>query len=318
MTEGGIIHRFIEANGIRMHIAEQGSGTLVLLLHGFPETWYSWRHQIPVLAAAGFHAVAPDLRGHGDTDSPSDVQAYTAFHSVGDMIGLLDALGQEKAFVVGHDYGALLAWYLSILRPDRVKAVAALCVPAIIRKREGSLVEKLDQFYGKGFYISRFQEPGRAEAEFARLDVKTVMKKFFVFFSQNNLAAKEDQDLLDVVEEPETLPWISEDELNQYVVKFRKSGFTGAVNYYRMMQWNWEHMSPWTDTGTLVPALYIVGDQDSSHGIPGIKEFIDGGDFVKFVPNLKGIVVIPGGHFIQQECPHEVNKHLTNFLAEHL
>ncbi|KAJ7530613.1 hypothetical protein O6H91_14G010400 [Diphasiastrum complanatum] len=130
--------------------------------------WYSWRHQIPVLAAAGFHAVAPDLRGYGDRDSPSDVQAYTAFHSVGDIIGLLDALGQEKAFVVGHDYGALLAWYVSILRPDRVKAVAALCVPAIIQNREGSLVEKLDQVYGKRFYISRFQEPGRAEAEFAR------------------------------------------------------------------------------------------------------------------------------------------------------
>ncbi|KAJ7530612.1 hypothetical protein O6H91_14G010300 [Diphasiastrum complanatum] len=142
------------------------------------------------------------------------------------------------------------------------------------------------------------------------------MKKFFVFFSQNNLTAKEDQDLLDVVEEPETLPWISDNELNYYVVQFQKSGFTGAVNYYRSMQWNWEHMSPWTDTGTSTPALYIAGDRDCVHGITRMKEFIHGGDFVKYVPNLKGIVILPGGHFIQQECPHEVNEHLTNFFVE--
>ncbi|KAJ7530614.1 hypothetical protein O6H91_14G028500 [Diphasiastrum complanatum] len=143
------------------------------------------------------------------------------------------------------------------------------------------------------------------------------MKKFFVFFSQNNLSTKEDQDLLDVVEEPETLPWISDNELNHYAVQFQKSGFTGAISYYRIMQWNWEHMSPWMDKGTLVPALYVAGDQDCVHGICGMKEFMHGDDFVKFVPNLKGIVIIPGGHFIQQESPHEVNEHLTKFFLEH-
>ncbi|KAJ7531002.1 hypothetical protein O6H91_14G028100 [Diphasiastrum complanatum] len=155
------------------------------------------------------------------------------------------------------------------------------------------------------------QEPGRAEAEFARLDVKTVIKKFFVFFSKNNLAAKEDQDILDVVEEPKILTWISDDELNHYAIQFQKSGFTGGLYYYRNISLNWDLMSPWTETGTLVPALYIAGDRDCV-----LSMAIHGGDFEKFVPNLKKTVIIPGGHFIQQEKPNEVNEHLTRFFVE--
>src|SRR5438874_7438495 len=122
-------HRFVETNGLRMHIAEEGSGPLVVLLHGFPELWYSWRHQLTALAEAGYHVVAPDQRGYGQTDRPADAQQYTQLHLVGDVIGLLDALGEAQAVVVGHDWGAPVAWNTALLRPDRIRGVAALSVP---------------------------------------------------------------------------------------------------------------------------------------------------------------------------------------------
>src|SRR5215468_3262770 len=125
----GIEHRFVEANGIRMHLAEQGDGPLVVLLHGFPESWYSWRHQLPALAEAGYHAVAPDQRGYGQTDRPEAIEMYTTLHLVGDMLGLLDALGEEQAVIVGHDWGASVAWHAALLRPDRFAAVIVLSIP---------------------------------------------------------------------------------------------------------------------------------------------------------------------------------------------
>ena len=127
MTE--IAHRFVETNGIRMHLAEEGEGPLVVLLHGFPESWYSWRHQLQALAEAGYHAVAPDQRGYGQTDRPAEIEKYTQLHLVGDVIGLLDALGEEQAVVVGHDWGAPVAWNTALLRPDRVRGVVGLSVP---------------------------------------------------------------------------------------------------------------------------------------------------------------------------------------------
>src|SRR6185503_11041750 len=147
----GLAHRFVETNGIRMHIAEQGSGPLVVLLHGFPELWYSWRHQLGPLAEAGFHAVAPDLRGYGRTDRPSEVEQYTQLHLVGDVIGLLDALGEQQAVVVGHDWGATLAWNTALLRPDRVRGVVGLSVPFRPRGRSSPLSVMRDRF-GERFY----------------------------------------------------------------------------------------------------------------------------------------------------------------------
>lgn len=155
-----ITHRIVETNGIKMHIAEQGSGPVVLLLHGFPELWYSWRHQIPVLAAAGYHAVAPDMRGYGDTDAPLGAQNYTYFHIVGDLIGLLDALGVEKAFVVGHDWGSVIASHLCLFRPDRVTALVNLSVAHTPRDPTTKPTEKMKTAFGEGYYILRFQKLG--------------------------------------------------------------------------------------------------------------------------------------------------------------
>ena len=133
MNMHGLKHRFIETNGIQMHLAEQGEGPVVLLCHGFPELWYSWRHQLEALAAAGFHAVAPDMRGYGQTDAPEAIDQYTLLHLVGDMVGLLDALNQETAVIAGHDWGAPVAWHASLLRPDRFRAAIGLSVPFIPR-----------------------------------------------------------------------------------------------------------------------------------------------------------------------------------------
>jgi epoxide hydrolase A/B len=171
-----LTHRFIETNGIRMHVAEQGDGPLVLLCHGFPELWYSWRHQLSALAAAGFHAVAPDMRGYGQTDRPEAIDQYTMLHLVGDMVGLLDALGEETAVIAGHDWGAPVAWHAALLRPDRFRAVIGLSVPFIPRGPDypsKSYPETDDTV----FYQSYFQSPGVAEADLEH-NVRFSMRAF--------------------------------------------------------------------------------------------------------------------------------------------
>src|SRR5882762_3453177 len=160
-------HRTVEANGIRIHLAEQGNGPLVMLCHGFPESWYSWRHQLTALSAAGFRAVAPDMRGYGMTDHPAEIERYTLFHLVGDMVGVLDALGEKTAVIAGHDWGAPVAWHAALLRPDRFRAVVGLSVPY---RPRGSIAPTtvMAQNEDAIFYQLYFQEPGVAEAEFER------------------------------------------------------------------------------------------------------------------------------------------------------
>src|SRR6267143_3999545 len=160
-----VTHHMVEANGIRMHIAEQGTGPTVLLCHGFPELWYSWRHQLSALAAAGFHAVAPDMRGYGQSDRPEAIDQYTLLHLVGDMVGLLDALGAEEAVIAGHDWGAPVAWHAALLQPDRFRGVIGLSVPFIPRGlvRPTTVMPQTDDAI---FYQLYFQTPGVAEAEF--------------------------------------------------------------------------------------------------------------------------------------------------------
>src|ERR671925_86022 len=161
MTE--MRHRIVETNGIRMHVAEQGIGPLVVLCHGFPETWYSWRHQLGALAAAGFHALAPDMRGYGRSDRPEATDQYTLFHLVGDLIGVLDALDAKSAVVVGHDVGASVAWQAAQMRPDRVRAVVGLSVPFRPRGKARP-TSAMPRTADAEFYMLYFQQPGAAEA----------------------------------------------------------------------------------------------------------------------------------------------------------
>ena len=315
-----ITHRFVETNGIRMHVAEQGTGPLVVLLHGFPESWYSWRHQIGALAAAGYRVVAPDQRGYGQTDRPEDVRSYTQLHLVGDVVGLLDALGEERAVVVGHDWGAPVAWNTALMRPDRVRGVVGLSVPFFPRGPV-SMLTAARAGLGDGFYMQYFQAPGVADAELAR-DVRGTIRR--TLFSASGDAPRGEEPgqpvvppgggFLDLMAEPATLPaWLTEADIDAYAADFERTGFTGGLNWYRTIDLSWELMAPWQGAPVTTPALYVTGDRDLVFNMPGMGGLIAG--LRAFVPNLTEAVILPGcGHWTQQERPDEVNAALLRFL----
>lgn len=304
-------HRFVTTNGISTHFVEMGSGPTVLLLHGFPETWYSWRHQIVDLAQAGFHVVAPDLRGYGQTDVPIGVEKYTALHIVGDIIGLLDELAVPQAFVIGHDWGAVISWYLCLFRPDRILAHVALSVYFIPRTPGGSIVQQMRAAFGERHYIVKFQEPGRVEAEVARASPEGFLRHIFSSFKP---VVDDDIVPTDAVNTP-LPPWISDEDIKCYADDFSKNGITGPLNYYRASDRTWELMAPWTKGKVIVPTLYIVGDRDLVYEFPGAKDYIHNGGLNADVPNLKNTIILEGvGHFLQEEKPQLVNGHILEFL----
>ena len=315
-----ITHRFMETNGIRMHMTEAGQGPLVLLLHGFPESWYAWRHQLPALAQAGYHAVAPDQRGYGQTDRPAEIEKYTQLHLVGDIIGLLDALQEEQAVVVGHDLGAWIAWDAALMRPDRIRGVVALSVPYEPRGPV-SLLTAIRSVLGEGFYMVYFQQPGRAEAELER-DVRRSILMLLYSLSGDSPAERgatqpvvpQGKGYLDIMQAPETLPpWLTEQDSDFYTGEFERTGFSGGLNWYRTIEKSWELMAAWTGARVLPPALYIAGERDLVVNIPGYRERI--ANLRAFVPQLKETLLLPGcGHWTQQERPLEVNAALIEFV----
>ncbi|CAN1225772.1 Epoxide hydrolase A [Linum perenne] len=282
-------HQRIKTNGIWLHVVEKGTGPLVLLLHGFPDFCYSWRHQITFLADRGYHVVAPDLRGYGDSDAPISHTSYSILHI-----------------------------YLSIFRPDRVKGLIALSVPFYERNPEAQVIISFRMMYGDGFYICQFQEPGRAEQAFARYDYLTVMKKFLLMEKpEDNLVAPKAMEIIDYLETPAVLPpWITEEELQVYADKFQESGFTGPLNYYRAMDLNWEVTAPWQGSKVTVPSKFIVGNEDIGFRTSGAKQYIEGDTFRRLVPDLE-VVVLDGHHFIQQERAQEVSEEIAAFLHKH-
>lgn len=316
----GIEHRTVNVNGINMHIAEKGQGPVILFIHGFPELWYSWRHQIIALASQGYRAVAPDLRGYGDTDAPPSITSYTCFHVVGDLIALLDAVApdQDKVFVVGHDWGALIAWYLCLFRPDRVKALVNMSVVLSPRNPKRKPLVSLRAIYGNDYYICRFQEPGEIEAEFAQLGTATVLKEFLTYRNPGPLFLPKGKGFGHPPGAPIVLPsWLSEEDINYYASKFEKTGFTGGVNYYRDLDLNWELTAPWTGAQIKVPVKYIVGDLDLTYNSLGTKDYIHKGGFKRDVPLLEEVIVLEDvGHFIHEEKPDEINKHIYDFFQK--
>ncbi|KAH9324740.1 hypothetical protein KI387_004918, partial [Taxus chinensis] len=195
----------------------------VLLLHGFPEIWYSWRHQMIALANAGFHAIAPDFRGYGLSDQPSEIEKASFVDLVEDLAGLLDALGVQKVFVVGKDFGAGIAYYFPLLYPDRVRGIVTLGVPYI---RPGPTAIHLDSF-PQGFYMRHWQEPGRGLADFGRFDVEAVVRNVYTLFSGSELpVAEEGKEIMDLYDPATPLPpWFTEDDLKMYTSLYEKSGF---------------------------------------------------------------------------------------------
>jgi len=313
-----IKHRTVETNGIRMHVAEQGTGPLVIMCHGFPESWYSWRHQLAALAAAGYHAVAPDMRGYGQTDAPAEIEVYTLLHLVGDMVGLVGALGERSAVIAGHDWGAPVAWHSALLRPDVFRAVIGLSVPFRPRGsvRPTSVMPKTDE---ATFYQLYFQTPGVAEAELAR-DVRSTIRRLAYSGSgdapgRGGLGmVRRGGGFLDGTTDPATLPaWLAPDDIDFYAGEFGRTGFRGGLNWYRNIDRSWELLAPYAGAVVTVPALYVAGDRDLVVRFPGMDQLLP--NLSKFIPKLRQTIMLPGcGHWTQQERAREVNDAMLEFL----
>ncbi|KAL3505703.1 hypothetical protein ACH5RR_031085 [Cinchona calisaya] len=318
-----IQHKNVSVNGLNIHIAELGEGPLVLFLHGFPELWYSWRHQILFLAAHGYRAVAPDLRGYGDTTGApiNDSSKFTTLHIVGDLVALLKAIApdEDKVFVVGHDWGAQVAWHFCWFRPDKVKALVNLSVAFNPRSPLRVPVESLKAAFGDDYYICRFQEPGDIEAEFAQIGVKNFMKKILTYRTPSPLFFPKGKGLGGLPDSPDVLPsWLTEEDVDYYVSKFEKTGFTGGVNYYRALNLTWELTAPWTGAQIKVPTKFVVGELDMSYHIPTVEDYIHKGGFKKDVPLLEEVVIMKdAAHFINQEKPDEINQHIYDFIQKY-
>lgn len=314
MTE--IRHRTLETNGIRMHVAEAGEGPLVVLCHGFPESWYSWRHQLPALAEAGYHAVAPDQRGYGQTDAPEPIDRYTQLHLVGDVVGLLAALGSDSAVIAGHDWGAPVAWNAAAWRPDLFRAVVGLSVPASDRGAVAPTALFKQVFGDNFFYILHFQTPGVAEHELQK-DVKRSLRMFLYSASGSGMERAFGQQpktagFLDQMEDTEKLPdWLCEADLDFFTGEFQRRGFRGGLNWYRNMDRTWELTAAFQGLQIQQPALFISGDRDLIRGNPAWEQ-----QMRAVVPNLRDPVILPGiGHWTQQEAPDAVNRALLDFLG---
>ncbi|XP_057845175.1 uncharacterized protein LOC131054646 [Cryptomeria japonica] len=312
-----IQHKHVDVGKLKLHVAEIGSGPAVLLLHGFPEIWYSWRHQMIALADAGFHAIAPDFRGYGLSDQPSQIEKGNSVDLVEDMAGLLDAFGIQKVFVVAKDFGAPIAYYLYLLYPERVGGIITLGIPYLIPGQE---TIKLDLF-PEGFYIRHWKEPGRALADFGRFDTETVVRNIYTLFSGSELpVAEEGKEIMDLYDPATPLPsWFTEDDLKTYSSLYEKSGFAFPmqVPYISMMS-NWGKLAELTDHTVKVPALLIMGIKDYVIKFPGMAYYINSDILKSQVPNLEIKYFPEGSHFVQEQFPEEVNKLLLDFLKQQL
>jgi pimeloyl-ACP methyl ester carboxylesterase len=324
MTEAEIRHRQVQVGELSMHVAEAGQGPLVLLCHGFPECWYSWRHQLHALAEAGYHAVAPDMRGYGDTTAPAAVDAYTIMHLIGDMTGLVAALGEQQAVIVGHDWGSLVAWNAALLRPDKFRGVVGMSVPFLPRLPMRPLAMMRAMAGERFFYILYFQEPGKAEAE---LDprAREMMRGMLYTASgdidpshlQKMMGLPKTAGFLDGLRQPEKLPaWLREEDLEVYVSTFERTGFRGGLNWYRNFDRNWELLAPFADRRVTVPALFVGGLRDAVVTGPELEAEGPAVQMLgSFCEDLRGKVLIEGaGHWNQQEAPEATNAALLDFL----
>lgn len=328
MTKHSVTHRFIDSSGHRLHLAESqpksgsaAGGPLVVMVHGFPESWYSWRHQLDALGAAGYRAVAMDVRGYGRSARPASIEAYAMTALVGDVVAVIDEAGVEQAVVIGHDWGAPIAWNTALLRPERVRAVAGLSVPFNPRGD----VRPLDGFRammneGELFYIDYFQEPGVAEAE-AESDLERWLKGFYFTASAeadpslpSMGVVPQGHQMIERLQLPAEgqMAWLSDDDFDFYLGEFQRSGLTGGFNRYRNITRDWTELAPWRGAPIRVPSLFIGGDRDgpTQLGRRAIERFD------QTLPGLVRAEILEGcGHWTQQEKPAEVNRILLDFLA---
>ncbi|WP_101790887.1 alpha/beta fold hydrolase [Nonomuraea indica] len=312
-------HRILEAGAGRIHLAVQGNGPLILLVHGFPESWYSWRRQIPVLAQAGYRAVALDVRGYGRSSKPRDPAAYRMLDLVADNVAVVRALGESSAVIIGHDWGATIAAHSALLAPEVFRAVGILSVP-YAPPGGPRPSEAFAQMGGlEEFYVSYFQEPGRAESEIEP-DVRGWLAGFYRALSGDTMAGPDAPDPHFVTREGGTLrerfptgampSWLTEEDLDFYAAEFERTGLTGALNRYRNMDRDWEDLAPYAGAPIEQPALFVGGKRDAS--TMWLSDAIDA--YSRTLPNLRGSHLLDCGHWIQQERPDDVNHLLRDFL----
>ena len=309
----------VATNSIHLRVALAGQGPLVVLVHGWPESWYSWRHQIPALAEAGYRVAAPDVRGYGGSDKPEAIEAYAIKEICADIAGLVTALGETQAILVGHDWGAPIVWNTALFHPEKVRAVVGLSVPHTGRGPAPRIELFRNIYKDRFFYQLYFQEPGVAEAEL-EADVRTSLRKIYYWASGEAIAAgirlykPADAKLLDDLPDPEPFPaWLTPADLDYYVGEFQQSGFRGPLNRYRTSKLDFEHQAAVADKCVAQPAAFIAGSLEPVlHYLPGV-------DLIETmrtrVADLRLVRLIEGvGHWVQQERPEEVNAALTTFL----
>lgn len=310
----------IAVNGVRLRVLEAGpsDGPLVVLTHGFPELAYSWRHQIPALAEAGYHVLAPDQRGYGGSSRPAEIEAYDITALTGDVVGLLDEARAKRAAVIGHDFGAVVSWAMPLLHPDRVAAVAGLSFPPVPRPLTPP-TEAFRRMVGENFfYILYFQQPGPADAELGHDPARTMRLMLGGMRIPTDEAAAVRMvspgptGFLDRLSEPQRLPdWLSAEELEHYVTEFTRTGFTGPLNWYRCFDRNWHIMADPAARTVTVPALFIGGTDDPALSFTRAdraREVIEG--------PYRHVMIEGAGHWIQQECPERINDELLEFLSQ--
>ncbi|MEV0613094.1 alpha/beta hydrolase [Nonomuraea sp. NPDC050404] len=308
-----VTHRLVEVPGGRIHVAEQGSGPLVLLVHGFPESWYSWRHQLPAIAAAGFRAAAIDVRGYGRSSAPARTEDYRMLAHVADNAAVVRALGERSAVIVGHDWGAPIAANSALLRPDLFRAVGQLSVPYAARGPHRPTDAFAAMGGGEEFYVSYFQRPGRAEAEIEP-DVRGWLAGLYTALSAQGQGAffvPAGGRLRDRFPVGALPSWLTESDLDVYAAEFERTGLTGALNRYRNMDRDWEDLAAWDGVPITQPALFIGGALDASTTwmAGAIKEF------PHTMPGISGVHILDGcGHWVQQERPDETSHLLIDWL----
>jgi pimeloyl-ACP methyl ester carboxylesterase len=307
--------RLIETNGIRLRTVVAGQGPLIILLHGWPQCWYLWRHQIDPLVAAGFQVAVPDQRGYGGSDAPQEIEAYDILHLTGDVIGIVDALGHSTCIVVGHDWGAPVAWNTALLHAERVRAVVGMSVP-YFRWPVGAFTRQ-ENFGDKFWYMVYFQKLGVAEAEL-EVDVRRTLRMIHfslsgsapehLFFAPKSSTAG----FLDGLIDPQELPrGMTQEDLDYYVAQYQQSGFRGGLNWYRNLDRDIEVTPQLEGKKILQPALFLAGEKDLVLKFPGMN--LD--TMRALIPNLQGCIIVPGaGHWVPAEYPEEVNKSLLDFL----
>ncbi|MGW8948805.1 alpha/beta fold hydrolase [Streptomyces sp. NPDC055709] len=315
-----VTHRLVSSPAGRTHLVEQGTGPLVLLVHGFPESWYSWRHQLPVLAAAGYRAVAIDVRGYGRSSRPGDPEAYRMLELVEDNAAVVHALGEQSAVVVGHDWGSAIAANSALVRPDVFRAVGMLSVPYAPRGGPQPSTVFAQLGGDEEFYVSYFQEPGRAEAEIEP-DVRGWLAGFYAAMSADTMPAPDAPGphfvgrggkLRDRFPTGRLPVWLGEDDLDVYAGEFERTGMSGALNRYRNMDRDWEDLADFDGAPLTQPSLFVGGGLDAS--TTWMADAI--GAYPTTLPGLVSSQILDGcGHWIQQERPAEINRLLTDWLA---